>query len=34
MRLVITVLSWIVIGLLLIAYIRALMTGVGWMYLD
>jgi hypothetical protein len=31
---VLTLLSWILIGLLIVAYVRALITGTGWMYLD
>lgn len=31
---VLTVLSWMLIGLLVFALVRAIITGNGWMYLD
>jgi uncharacterized membrane protein YuzA (DUF378 family) len=31
---VLTILSWVLIGLLIFALVRALVTGNGWMYLD
>jgi hypothetical protein len=31
---ILTVFSWIVIGSLVFALVRALITGSGWMYLD
>jgi hypothetical protein len=31
---VFAILSWMVIGLLVLALVRALITGSGWMYLD
>lgn len=31
---VLTVLSWVLIGLLVFALVRALVTGNGWMYFD
>ena len=31
---VLTILSWVLIGLLSFALVRALVTGTSWMYLD
>ena len=31
---VLTILSWLLIGLLMFALVRALVTGNSWMYLD
>ena len=34
MGIVLTILSWVLIGLLIFVLVRALVTGNGWMYLD